>query len=119
MKISEAQAAYRFTLSDLSLYKVRNVNCCKQKALTTARQKNTVCYRSNIRRNGECRGIALQEVYLSSGQRGRKMPYATGVTYGETAYAVVEYRGFEPLTPTLPVLCAPNCANTPWNKHKN
>ena len=27
---------------------------------------------------------------------------------------LVEYRGLEPLTPTLPVLCAPNCANTPY-----
>ena len=26
---------------------------------------------------------------------------------------MVEHRGFEPLTPTLPVLCAPNCANAP------
>ena len=25
----------------------------------------------------------------------------------------MEHRGFEPLTPTLPVLCAPNCANAP------
>ncbi len=63
--------------------------------LWTAWQKNTVCYRSNIRRNGECRGIALQKVYLSSGQRGRKIPYATGVTYGETANAVgLRYRKY-------------------------
>ena len=27
---------------------------------------------------------------------------------------MVEHRGFEPLTPTLPVLCAPNCANAPY-----
>ena len=27
---------------------------------------------------------------------------------------LVERRGFEPLTPTLPVLCAPNCANAPF-----
>ena len=27
---------------------------------------------------------------------------------------VVEHRGLEPLTPTLPVLCAPNCANAPY-----
>lgn len=26
---------------------------------------------------------------------------------------LVEHRGFEPLTPTLPVSCAPNCANAP------
>ena len=26
---------------------------------------------------------------------------------------LVEHRGFEPLTPTLPVLCAPSCANAP------
>ena len=26
---------------------------------------------------------------------------------------LVEHTGFEPVTPTLPVLCAPNCANTP------
>ena len=26
---------------------------------------------------------------------------------------MVEHRGFEPLTPTLPVSCAPNCANAP------
>ena len=25
----------------------------------------------------------------------------------------MEHRGFEPLTPTLPVLCATNCANAP------
>ena len=28
-------------------------------------------------------------------------------------HKLVEHRGFEPLTPTLPVLCAPNCANAP------
>ena len=28
---------------------------------------------------------------------------------------LVEHRGLEPLTPTLPVLCAPNCANAPLN----
>ena len=28
-------------------------------------------------------------------------------------FLLVERRGFEPLTPTLPVLCAPNCANAP------
>ena len=28
---------------------------------------------------------------------------------------VVEHRGLEPLTPTLPVSCAPSCANAPWN----
>ena len=27
---------------------------------------------------------------------------------------LVEHRGFEPLTSTLPVLRAPNCANAPW-----
>ena len=32
----------------------------------------------------------------------------------EVLVLVVEHRGFEPLTPTLPVLCAPNCANAPW-----
>ncbi len=30
---------------------------------------------------------------------------------------LVEHRGFEPLTPTLPVLCAPSCANAPNNIH--
>ena len=29
------------------------------------------------------------------------------------ASCLVEYRGFEPLTSTLPVWRAPNCANTP------
>ena len=29
-------------------------------------------------------------------------------------YFLVEHRGFEPLTSTLPVLRAPNCANAPW-----
>ena len=28
-------------------------------------------------------------------------------------FDLVEHRGFEPLTPTLPVLCAPSCANAP------
>ena len=35
----------------------------------------------------------------------------TGFAAGRSP--LVEYRGFEPLTPTLPVLCAPNCANAP------
>ena len=26
---------------------------------------------------------------------------------------MVEHTGLEPVTPTLPVLCAPNCANAP------
>ena len=34
-------------------------------------------------------------------------------------YFLVEHRGFEPLTPTLPVLCAPNCANAPWDIFEN
>ena len=34
----------------------------------------------------------------------------------EVLFWVVEHRGLEPLTPTLPVLCAPNCANAPENK---
>ena len=29
---------------------------------------------------------------------------------------LVEHRGLEPLTPTLPVWCAPNCANAPCRK---
>ena len=29
--------------------------------------------------------------------------------------SMVEHRGLEPLTPTLPVLCAPSCANAPGN----
>ena len=29
------------------------------------------------------------------------------------AISLVERTGFEPVTPTLPVLCAPNCANAP------
>ena len=28
-------------------------------------------------------------------------------------FFLVEHRGLEPLTPTLPVWCAPNCANAP------
>ena len=28
-------------------------------------------------------------------------------------FSMVERRGFEPLTPTLPVWCAPSCANAP------
>ena len=28
-------------------------------------------------------------------------------------FYLVERRGFEPLTPTLPVWCAPSCANAP------
>ena len=31
---------------------------------------------------------------------------------------VVEHRGLEPLTPTLPVSCAPSCANAPWDMIK-
>ena len=31
----------------------------------------------------------------------------------KSRYFLVEHRGLEPLTPTLPVLCAPNCANAP------
>ena len=27
--------------------------------------------------------------------------------------SLVEHTGFEPVTPTLPVLCAPSCANAP------
>ena len=30
---------------------------------------------------------------------------------------MVERRGFEPLTPTLPVWCAPSCANAPIHSH--
>ena len=30
-------------------------------------------------------------------------------------FLLVEHRGFEPLTSTLPVLRAPNCANAPMN----
>ena len=30
------------------------------------------------------------------------------------AFFLVEHRGLEPLTPTLPVSCAPNCANAPF-----
>ena len=51
-------------------------------------QKNTVYYKRNRRVNGERRVIALQKVYPSSGQRGRKIPYVTRVTYGKTANAV-------------------------------
>ena len=29
---------------------------------------------------------------------------------------LVERTGFEPVTPTLPVLCAPNCANAPFRR---
>ncbi len=38
--------------------RIRGCDCVTKSisALWTARQKNTVCYRSNIRRNGECRG---------------------------------------------------------------
>ena len=32
-------------------------------------------------------------------------------------FDLVEHRGFEPLTPTLPVLCAPNCANAPCDEY--
>ena len=36
------------------------------------------------------------------------------VKFGTTnIFIMVERRGFEPLTPTLPVLCATNCANAP------
>ncbi len=35
--------------------------------------------------------------------------------WGSDVYAMVEHRGLEPLTPTLPVWCAPNCANAPWD----
>ena len=39
----------------------------------------------------------------------------TAMVSGAGSYVcvMVEHRGFEPLTPTLPVLCAPNCANAP------
>ena len=37
-----------------------------------------------------------------------------GVLYAPFACVLmVERTGFEPVTPTLPVLCAPNCANAP------
>ena len=29
-------------------------------------------------------------------------------------HCLVEHSGFEPLTPTLPVLCATSCANAPY-----
>ena len=31
---------------------------------------------------------------------------------------LVEHRGLEPLTPTLPVWCAPSCANAPYIYHR-
>ena len=38
-----------------------------------------------------------------------------GKTPNALAFGIlVEHRGLEPLTPTLPVLCAPNCANAPF-----
>ena len=40
---------------------------------------------------------------------------AAARTFGAGCCSLVERRGFEPLTPTLPVLCAPNCANAPFN----
>ena len=36
-------------------------------------------------------------------------------TSKEVLRSLVEHRGFEPLTSTLPVLRAPNCANAPWD----
>ena len=30
-------------------------------------------------------------------------------------FFVVEHTGLEPVTPTLPVSCAPSCANAPWD----
>ena len=31
----------------------------------------------------------------------------------KVSFCVVEHTGLEPVTPTLPVLCAPSCANAP------
>ena len=31
-------------------------------------------------------------------------------------FCLVEHRGLEPLTPTLPVSCAPSCANAPYKE---
>ena len=46
--------------------------------------------------------------YLEIGKREKKKTKPTDNWFG-----LVEHRGFEPLTPTLPVLCAPSCANAP------
>ena len=57
--------------------------------------------------------------------RGALIPYqACGLDkqkkellVNKSSFLLVEHRGFEPLTPTLPVLCAPNCANAPMNEN--
>ena len=36
------------------------------------------------------------------------------ILYGSRVSVLVEHRRLELLTPTLPVLCATNCANAPW-----
>ena len=44
--------------------------------------------------------------------------YEVSTTRKERAkrpFLVMEHTGLEPVTPTLPVSCAPNCANAPWD----
>ena len=38
-------------------------------------------------------------------------------TSSSDIFCFVEHSGFEPLTPTLPVLCATSCANAPRTRH--
>ncbi len=47
-------------------------------------------------------------IHLQSNRKIRDLSFWTGLLF------LVERRGFEPLTPTLPVLCATNCANAPY-----
>ena len=51
---------------------------------------------------------------MSRAREGFNTKFNTGMKKALRSKAfLVERRGFEPLTPTLPVLCATNCANAP------
>ena len=60
-------------------------------------------------RASQARTIFFREVLIHQVRPKRKSRSPMVICF----FFLVEHRGFEPLTPTLPVLCAPNCANAP------
>ncbi len=73
---------------------------------------NRLIGRKKMRRN-----VKLPGHYASGSFIVRTNPFLRIRISGSYLCVMVEHSGFEPLTPTLPVLCATSCANAPRTKY--
>ena len=109
--LSHSRFSPRRFLSGITSSDISSEPQSKTSHIAALPQSEGQCSVTHARRHFTRRNLASRAKCASRSAQAEHL--AKKALAKNKCFYLVEHRGFEPLTPTLPVLCAPSCANAP------